>query len=120
MYRESIVSLIKWKEDKFRKPLIVRGARQVGKTWLLQEFGSISYTKFVYVNFEETTALKNIFSADFVLMPDNLSAVGVPQAEVACIDSRERHSAPNNRYWWVLCALTTRDDLIGTSNLVSV
>jgi len=65
MYRESIVSLIKWKEDKFRKPLIVRGARQVGKTWLLQEFGRTSYAKLVYVNFEETPALQNIFSTDF-------------------------------------------------------
>jgi uncharacterized protein len=65
MYRESIVSLKKWKEDKFRKPLIVRGARQVGKTWLLQEFGRISYAKFIYVNFEETLALQTIFTNDF-------------------------------------------------------
>ena len=65
MYRESIVSLMKWKEDKFRKPLIVRGARQVGKTWLLQEFGRTSYTKFIYVNFEETSSLQTIFSGDF-------------------------------------------------------
>ena len=65
MYRESIVSLKRWKEDKFRKPLIVRGARQVGKTWLLQEFGRTSYNKLVYVNFEETPALQNIFSNDF-------------------------------------------------------
>ena len=65
MYRESIVSLKKWKEDKFRKPLIVRGARQVGKTWLLQEFGRTSYNKLVYVNFEESPALQNIFSNDF-------------------------------------------------------
>jgi uncharacterized protein len=65
MYRESIVSLNKWKEDKFRKPLIVRGARQVGKTWLLQEFGRISYSKFVYVNFEDTPTLQNIFANDF-------------------------------------------------------
>jgi predicted AAA+ superfamily ATPase len=65
MYRESIISLKKWKEDKFRKPLIVKGARQVGKTWLLQEFGRTSYTNFIYVNFEETPALQNIFSTDF-------------------------------------------------------
>jgi predicted AAA+ superfamily ATPase len=65
MYRESIVSLNKWKEDKFRKPLIVRGARQVGKTWLLQEFGRVSYSKFVYVNFEDTPNLQNIFANDF-------------------------------------------------------
>ena len=65
MYRESIASLKKWKEDKFRKPLIVRGARQVGKTWLLQEFGRTSYAKFIYVNFEETPALQTIFVSDF-------------------------------------------------------
>ncbi|NWJ50295.1 MAG: ATP-binding protein [Bacteroidetes bacterium] len=65
MYRESIVSLYRWKEDKFRKPLIVRGARQVGKTWLLQEFGRSSYAKFIYVNFEETPALQTIFASDF-------------------------------------------------------
>jgi len=65
MYRESIVRLMKWKEDKFRKPLIVRGARQVGKTWLLQEFGRTSYVKFVYVNFEDTPTLQNIFANDF-------------------------------------------------------
>lgn len=65
MYRELIVRLKNWKEDKFRKPLIVKGARQVGKTWLLQEFGRTSYAKFVYVNFEETPALQNIFTSDF-------------------------------------------------------
>ena len=65
MYRESIASLKKWKEDKFRKPLIVRGARQVGKTWLLQEFGRTSYAKFIYVNFEETSSLQTIFTSDF-------------------------------------------------------
>ena len=65
MYRESIISLKRWKEDKFRKPLTVRGARQVGKTWLLQEFGRTFYNKLVYVNFEETPALQNIFFNDF-------------------------------------------------------
>lgn len=65
MYREAIRILRNWKEDKFRKPLIVRGARQVGKTWLLQEFGRTSYAKLVYVNFEETPALQNIFTSDF-------------------------------------------------------
>lgn len=65
MYRDAITQLINWKENKFRKPLILRGARQVGKTWLLQEFGRTSYSKFVYVNFEETPTLQNIFTTDF-------------------------------------------------------
>ncbi|TKG88265.1 ATP-binding protein [Puteibacter caeruleilacunae] len=65
MYRESIISLKRWKENKFRKPLIVRGARQVGKTWLLKEFGRTEYDKLVYVNFEENPALQNMFTTDF-------------------------------------------------------
>lgn len=65
MYRDLIVNLKEWKGDKFRKPLIVRGARQVGKTFLLKEFARTSYAKFVYVNFEETPVLQNIFSVDF-------------------------------------------------------
>ncbi|MDP4268717.1 MAG: ATP-binding protein [Bacteroidota bacterium] len=65
MFREKINDLIRRKEDKFRKPLIVRGARQVGKTWLLQELGRTSFTQMVYVNFEETPSLQNIFIKDF-------------------------------------------------------
>ncbi|MDR1878572.1 MAG: ATP-binding protein [Bacteroidales bacterium] len=65
MYRTLINDLMQWKEDKFHKPLILRGARQVGKTWLLQEFGRTAYSKLVYVNFEDTPALKTIFTADF-------------------------------------------------------
>ncbi len=65
MFREKINELIRWKEDQYRKPLIVRGARQVGKTWLLQEFGHTSFAKLVYVNFEETPSLQNIFVNNF-------------------------------------------------------
>lgn len=65
MYRSLMTRLKHWKEDPYRKPLILRGARQVGKTWLLQEFGRVSYAKLVYVNFEETPALQQIFAGDF-------------------------------------------------------
>lgn len=65
MYREKINDLVKWKNDAYRKPLIIRGARQVGKTWLIREFGRTAYEKSVYVNFEETTSLQDIFSTDF-------------------------------------------------------
>lgn len=65
MYREAITQLNNWKTSKYRKPLIIRGARQVGKTWLLKEFGRTSYSNFVYVNFEETPNLQNIFATDF-------------------------------------------------------
>jgi predicted AAA+ superfamily ATPase len=65
MYRDKIEELKAWKESDYRKPLILRGARQVGKTWLLNEFGRAHYRQTVYVNFEETPTLKNLFAADY-------------------------------------------------------
>ncbi len=65
MKRDKFAELISWKEDQRRKPLIMRGARQVGKTWLLKEFGRTHFKDFVYVNFEEATNLQTIFKSDF-------------------------------------------------------
>lgn len=64
MYREALDSLKKWKESEYRKPLILKGARQVGKTWLMKEFGD-SYEKgYVYFNFDEEDELKSIFEVN--------------------------------------------------------
>jgi len=65
MYRIAIKELIKWKLKEYKKPLIFLGARQVGKTWLLQEFGKTEYRQMVYVNFEDKDTPKEIFQADF-------------------------------------------------------
>jgi len=65
MYRKDINKLKYWKLKKNRKPLIFLGARQVGKTWLLQEFGKTEYKQMVYVNFEDKDAPKEIFQEDF-------------------------------------------------------
>ena len=65
MYRIKIKKLIKWKLNKNRKPLVFLGARQVGKTWLIQEFGKTEYRQMVYVNFEYKEAPKDIFKEDF-------------------------------------------------------
>lgn len=65
MYRTKIEDLIVWKRNPRRKPLIMRGARQVGKTWLLQEFGRKYYSNCVYVNFESATELSTLFNIDF-------------------------------------------------------
>lgn len=61
MYREKLKDLEVWKKSKNRKPLILRGARQVGKTWLLKEFGKNSYEHTVYLNFEKDSRLVNLF-----------------------------------------------------------
>ncbi|MCX6236878.1 MAG: ATP-binding protein [Bacteroidia bacterium] len=65
MKRDKLEELQSWKESKFRKPLVVRGARQTGKTWLLKEFGRSAFRNLVYVNFEETPNLKSLFNNDF-------------------------------------------------------
>lgn len=65
MEREAISKLYEWKARPNRKPLIVRGARQVGKTWLIQEFARQAYSRYVYVNFEEDEVLNHVFEKDF-------------------------------------------------------
>jgi predicted AAA+ superfamily ATPase len=65
MERVEKAQLIKWKQSANRKPLLIRGARQVGKTWLMKAFGREEYTQCAYVNFESNKALKNIFTDDF-------------------------------------------------------
>ena len=64
MKRNALSDLIYWKNSPDRKPLIIRGARQVGKTWLMKEFGQSCYTGFVYFNFDEEEELKSIFEAN--------------------------------------------------------
>lgn len=62
MIREALKDLIKWKEKDPRKPLIIRGARQVGKTWLMNEFGKTNYEKITYINFDNNERMKSLFS----------------------------------------------------------
>ena len=61
MNRKAMLQLIQWKDDVERKPLILKGARQVGKTWLMKEFGKLYYENTIYINFDEEDELKNIF-----------------------------------------------------------
>lgn len=64
MKRNAINDLIKWKHDEERKPMVLRGARQVGKTWLMKEFGKNYYESYVYFNFDEEEELKSIFEVN--------------------------------------------------------
>ena len=65
MQRTLLQNLIDWKKKDDRKPLIIRGARQVGKTWLMKEFGKSHYKNIAYVNFETALSLHNIFESGF-------------------------------------------------------
>lgn len=64
MYRSAMEQLNKWKQKTNKKPLIIRGARQAGKTWLMKEFGKTAYEKTVYINFDNNPQMKELFSLD--------------------------------------------------------
>ena len=64
MYRNQIEKLINWKNNKNKKPLIIRGARQVGKTWLMKEFGKNYYENCAYINFDNNSRMEQLFSGD--------------------------------------------------------
>ncbi|MGJ0960781.1 ATP-binding protein [Faecalicoccus pleomorphus] len=64
MERKLMTKLKQWKEDKNRKPLIIRGARQVGKTWIMKEFGKRYFDQFVYINFDENRRMKDLFEGN--------------------------------------------------------
>lgn len=67
MYRNKIEDLKRWKESPNRKPLIIRGARQVGKTWLMKEFGEKYYEKCAYINFDDNSRMDKLFEDNFDL-----------------------------------------------------
>ena len=62
--RNAISELIRWKDSAERKPMVLKGARQVGKTWLMKEFGQNYYDNFVYFNFDEEDELESIFETN--------------------------------------------------------
>ena len=64
MYRTAIEKLYDWKESRYRKPLIIEGARQVGKTWLMKEFGANAYKDTIYINFDSNDAMRALFEPD--------------------------------------------------------
>lgn len=64
MERTAIKELYRWKESKYRKPLVIEGARQVGKTWLMKEFGGRAYKDTVYINFDSNTQMADLFASD--------------------------------------------------------
>lgn len=70
MYRKAMEALVAWKARRNRKPLILQGARQVGKTWLVKEFGSSHFKRMAYVSFQDNAGLQTVFTGS--LQPERL------------------------------------------------
>lgn len=85
MERVVLEELLQWKQGKSRKPLLLRGARQVGKTWIMKEFGRKHYDQVVYINFERDKLLQDLFKTDFniqrILSALQIQSGIVPQAD---------------------------------------
>jgi predicted AAA+ superfamily ATPase len=65
MKRHLTDKLAEWKSSKHRKPLILHGARQVGKTWLMKNFGEEYYADTAYIDFYNNARMKALFEGDF-------------------------------------------------------
>jgi predicted AAA+ superfamily ATPase len=65
MNRDAIENLVQWKDSKHRKPLVLKGARQVGKTWLMKQFGEAHYQRVAYLNLEGNKVMHDLFDLDF-------------------------------------------------------
>ena len=76
MKRFALEKLKEWKTKPNRKPLIIRGARQVGKTWLMKEFGRLYYTDTVYINFDSNSIMTELFASDLVGLSDRALTAG--------------------------------------------
>ena len=81
MERLAMADLVRWKNKKRRKPLIIHGARQVGKTWLMKEFGKQYFDKVIYISFDHNEHMRNVFSLDFD-MERIISALRIEAGEV--------------------------------------
>ncbi len=64
MKRHALQSLETWKNSDTRKPMLIRGARQVGKTWLMKEFGRTSFQQVAYINFDRNERICRLFNGD--------------------------------------------------------
>ncbi len=76
MERLLMNDLIKWRSSQRRKPLIIEGARQVGKTWLMKEFGRLYFKNVAYINFDDNERMRNVFSGNLDI-PRLISALMV-------------------------------------------
>ena len=64
MKRKIIDTLVEWKNSQNRKPLVVNGARQIGKTYIINEFGNANFSNLVYINLETNPAIRKIFEGN--------------------------------------------------------
>ncbi len=98
MERQIMDELVRWKRKKNRKPLILKGARQVGKTWIMKEFGARQFKNVAYVNFDRNSRMQRVFEGDFdirsIIQAINIETKEVVRPEDTLIIFDEIQEAP--------------------------
>lgn len=87
MKRFALEKLKIWKEKPYRKPLIIRGARQVGKTWLMKEFGKTCFEKTAYVNFDSNPRMQQLFEGEIDVERMILAISAETGVSINCTDT---------------------------------
>ena len=124
MKRNAIQELVAWKSSEDRKPMVLKGARQVGKTWLMKEFGQNYYDSYVYFNFDEEDELKSIFEANknpqriIELLSLITGEKILPEKTLIIFD--EIQECPEARTALKFFRIDGRYDVIGTGSLLGV
>ncbi len=98
MKRAILDNLLIWKNSPKRKPLLIKGARQVGKTWIMKEFGKLYFKQVIYINFERDRLMQNLFENDFdikrILLALQVQTGIKPEANKTLIIFDEIQEAP--------------------------
>ena len=119
-----IDDLIKWKDNQEKKVLIVKGARQVGKTFIINHFGNNYYDNYIMINFEETPSAKDIFSGDLdantIYNKISLLFPNKPINKNTLIFLDEIQSCPNARVALKFLAIDDRTDIIASGSLLGI
>lgn len=123
--RKIMKDLKNWKENKNKMCLLVKGARQVGKTFIIDKFAKENYKNYIYINFDENPAYKSIFAGD--LDVDNLIkqiSLRVPNAELmpnkTLIFLDEIQNCPNARTALKFLAIDKRFDVIASGSMLGI
>ena len=125
MERKIYQDLINWKNSEDRKPLVLQGARQVGKTFIIEKFGKENYKNYIYINFFENPNFKNIFEgslqADEIYKKMSLyipNLTLVPKDTLIFLD--EIQECPNARTALKFLAIDNQYDIIASGSLLGV
>ena len=123
--RKMMERLMDWRRERGQECLLVKGARQTGKTFIVEQFGKENYDSFIEINFEETPSLRDVFNGDLAV-PEMIKRLSLVMPGVRFIPGRtllfldEVQACPRARASLKFWALDGRFDVIATGSLLGI